>query len=142
MQMHEKIRELRKAKGLTQKQVADKVGIHNSYISQIENYQINPSLLIAICLADVFNVSLDELVCRDFKGENKMSTGFAITTLIELFIGILLVYGFMHEDKVIAFEKAVKRIVVGHYRRFKRKILNRIIDRKVAELNVRYCKYD
>ena len=68
MQMHEKIRELRKAKGLTQKQVADKVGIHNSYISQIENYQINPSLLIAICLADVFNVSLDELVCRDFKG--------------------------------------------------------------------------
>jgi hypothetical protein len=81
-------------------------------------------------------------VAEILREENNMSTTFAITTLIELAIAILLVYGFMHEDKVIAFEKAVKRIVVGHYRRFKRKILNRIIDRKVAEINVRYCKYD
>lgn len=69
-----------------------------------------------------------------------MSTTFAITTLIELAIAILLVYGFMHEDEMIAFEKSVKRIVVGHYRRFKRKILNRIIDRKVAKLYERYSK--
>lgn len=69
-----------------------------------------------------------------------MSTTFAITTLIELAIAILLVYGFMHEDEMIAFEKAVKRIVVGHYRRFKRKILNRIIDRKVAKLYEWYSK--
>lgn len=49
-----------------------------------------------------------------------MSTVFAITTLIELAVSILLVYGFMHEDKMIDFEQAVKRIVVGHYRRWKR----------------------
>lgn len=46
-----------------------------------------------------------------------MSTEFAIQTLIELFIGILLVYGFMHEEKFIAFEQNVKRIVVGNIRR-------------------------
>lgn len=46
-----------------------------------------------------------------------MSTTFAITTLIELAIAILLVYGFMHEDKVIAFEQNVKRIVLGNIRR-------------------------
>ncbi len=46
-----------------------------------------------------------------------MSATFAITTLIELAVGILLVYGFMHEEKVIAFEQAVKRIVVGNIRR-------------------------
>ncbi len=46
-----------------------------------------------------------------------MSTTFAITTLIELAVAILLVYGFMHEDKVIAFEQAVKRIVIGNIRR-------------------------
>ena len=51
------------------------------------------------------------------KGENKMSTTFAITTLIELAIAILLVYGFMHEDKVIGFEQNVKRIVIGNIRR-------------------------
>ena len=49
--------------------------------------------------------------------ENNMSTTFAITTLIELAIAILLVYGFMHEDKVIAFEQNVKRIVLGNIRR-------------------------
>ena len=46
-----------------------------------------------------------------------MSSEFAIHTLIELFIGILLVYGFMHEDEVIAFEQNVKRIVIGNIRR-------------------------
>lgn len=49
--------------------------------------------------------------------ENNMSTTFAITTLIELAIAGLLVYGFMHEDKVIAFEQNVKRIVIGNIRR-------------------------
>ena len=46
-----------------------------------------------------------------------MSTTFAITTLIELAVAILLVYGFMHEDKMIAFEQSVKRIVIGNIRR-------------------------
>ena len=69
------------------------------------------------------------------KGGNKMSTTFAITTLIELAIAGLLVYGFMHEDKVIAFEQTVKRIVLGHIRRLKRKILYKIIDRKVMKIS-------
>lgn len=46
-----------------------------------------------------------------------MSTSFAITTLIELAVSILLVYGFMHEEKFIAFEQAIKRIVIGNIRR-------------------------
>lgn len=46
-----------------------------------------------------------------------MTTTFAITTLIELAIAILLVYGFMHEEKFIAFEQNVKRIVIGNIRR-------------------------
>ena len=46
-----------------------------------------------------------------------MSATFAITTLIELAVALLLIYGFMHEDKVIAFEQAIKRIVIGNVRR-------------------------
>ncbi len=46
-----------------------------------------------------------------------MSATFAITTLIELAVAILLVYGFMHEEKVIAFEQAIKRIIIGNIRR-------------------------
>ena len=46
-----------------------------------------------------------------------MSTTFAITTFIELLVSGLLIYGFMHEEKVIAFEQNVKRIVLGNIRR-------------------------
>lgn len=46
-----------------------------------------------------------------------MSTTFAVQTLIELAVAGLLIYGFMHEDKVIAFEQNVKRIVIGNIRR-------------------------
>lgn len=46
-----------------------------------------------------------------------MSTTFAITTFIEILVSGLLIFGFMHEDKVIAFEQAVRRIVLGHIRR-------------------------
>ena len=63
-----------------------------------------------------------------------MSTTFAITTLVELIISGLLIYGFMHEDKVIAFEQAIKRIVLGHCRRLRRKMLQKKIDRKVLEI--------
>ena len=46
-----------------------------------------------------------------------MSTTFAVQTLIELAVAILLVYGFMHEEKFIAFEQNVKRIIIGNIRR-------------------------
>lgn len=49
-----------------------------------------------------------------------MSTTFAITTLIELAVSGLLIYGFIHEEKVINFEQNIKRIVVCNYRRWKR----------------------
>lgn len=71
-----------------------------------------------------------------------MSTNFAIITLIELFIGILLVYGFMHEDKVISFEQAVKRIVIGNFKRIVRKIHNAILDRKVMKFYDEICRKD
>ena len=61
--------------------------------------------------------ALMNYVAEILKGENKMSTEFAVQTLIELAIAILLIYGFMHEEKFIAFEQAVKRIVIGNIRR-------------------------
>ncbi len=48
---------------------------------------------------------------------------FAITTLIELAISITLIYGFMHEEKVVMVEQAIKRIVIGNARRIYRKYL-------------------
>ncbi|MBR3592138.1 MAG: hypothetical protein IKL46_04735 [Clostridia bacterium] len=59
-----------------------------------------------------------------------MSTEHIMQTGIEVIITILLLYGFFNEEAVINFEQNVKRIVKGHYRRFKRKLKQRIKERK------------
>ena len=46
-----------------------------------------------------------------------MTTAFAIRTLIEFSAICLLIYGFIHEEKVITFEQKTKRIIVGNIRR-------------------------
>jgi transcriptional regulator with XRE-family HTH domain len=69
MLMGEKIKELRKAKGLSQYALAEKIGCAINLVNWWENGKFYPSLFNAICLADFFNVSLDELCCRNFKGE-------------------------------------------------------------------------
>lgn len=49
-----------------------------------------------------------------------MSIGHWIQTSIEVLAIALLIYGFIHEDKLIDFEVAMRRIVLGNYRRYKR----------------------
>ena len=51
----------------------------------------------------------------------KMSLSFAIVTILEIAAVLLLVFGFMHEKKVIAFERRVMMIIVVNLRRYKRK---------------------
>ncbi|HIU35934.1 MAG TPA: hypothetical protein IAC53_04910 [Candidatus Fimenecus excrementigallinarum] len=52
-----------------------------------------------------------------------MTAALAIRSVLELaFIGLLL-YGFLKEDKIIAFERRIYRILFVNYRRYKRKKL-------------------
>ena len=44
-----------------------------------------------------------------------------VKSMLELAAIGLIIYGFMHEDKVIAFEQKVWRILFVHYRRYRRK---------------------
>lgn len=58
----QRISKLRKARGLSQKDLAQKVGISKSSLGNYENDMGIPSLLVAEDLASVLNVSLDYLV--------------------------------------------------------------------------------
>ncbi len=53
-----KLREFRKANRLTLKQVAQKAGCTESYISQLENGNANPSIATLKKIASVFNVQI------------------------------------------------------------------------------------
>ena len=57
----ERIRELREAKDLTQREIANRIGIDDYYISRLENNHVNPTLATMQKIASALDVEL-----RDF----------------------------------------------------------------------------
>ncbi|AZO33555.1 MAG: helix-turn-helix domain-containing protein [Mesorhizobium sp.] len=59
------LRILRKAKGLSQEEVAHRAGIDRTYISALERSVYNPSIDVLARLADVLGVEPSELLRRN-----------------------------------------------------------------------------
>lgn len=55
------LKEYREKKGLTQKELAEMVGVRRETIVHLENNKYNPSLELAMTLAMVFEVSVEVL---------------------------------------------------------------------------------
>ena len=67
-----RIKELRIARGWTQEQLADAVGVSRQSINSIERNRYVPSLPLALTFARVFVCSTDEIFTLDGKmGEGK-----------------------------------------------------------------------
>ena len=56
-----RIREYRAKYGMSQKELADKVGVRRETIGNLENGRYNPSLLLAWNISKVFNVSIEDI---------------------------------------------------------------------------------
>lgn len=52
---------LREAKGLTQVEVANELGVCKDYINMIENNRRTPSFSLAKKIADLFGTTVDEI---------------------------------------------------------------------------------
>ncbi len=61
--MKTKVKEFRTAAGLTQQQLAEQVHVSARTVISIEKGQYNPSLMLAYRMAEVFDVSVEELCC-------------------------------------------------------------------------------
>lgn len=59
-----RIKQLRNEQGITQDQLADYINVSRQSVWGYENGGVEPSLNVLIKIADVFNVSLDYLLCR------------------------------------------------------------------------------
>ena len=60
-----KIRQLREARGMTQQDLAKTIGVSQATVSDWESGKINPDLVRAVKLADLFNTSLDVIYGRE-----------------------------------------------------------------------------
>ncbi len=65
----EKLRYLRQRDDLTMKQLADKLGVSDSYVSQMQTGDKVPNVAMLVKIADVFNVTLDQLARDDLEIE-------------------------------------------------------------------------
>jgi transcriptional regulator with XRE-family HTH domain len=66
-QFGERIRELRKAKGLSQEELAFRAKIHRTYLGSIERGERNPALKNIAAIAKALGVSISELFSYDRK---------------------------------------------------------------------------
>ena len=64
------LRELRKEKGLTQEQLAEKLNVSNRSISRYETGNNMPDISLLIEIADIFEVSIPEIINGERKNEN------------------------------------------------------------------------
>lgn len=63
--MKNRIKDLRKAKGLTQEELSQLVGVSRQSIVAIETGKYNPSLILAFNIARQFNCSIEDVFLFD-----------------------------------------------------------------------------
>ena len=63
------VRQHRLMSGMTQQELAERVGVTRQTILSIERRKYTPSVALALCLAEVFDVSVETLFQLN-KGEN------------------------------------------------------------------------
>lgn len=69
MSINEKIKNLRKESGYTQKELSEKLSISERQYINIESGKSKPSLETIIKIADIYNISIDYIVERtNFRG--------------------------------------------------------------------------
>lgn len=62
---NKRLREVRMENGLTQQSMADKLEISLNAYQKYEQAERSPSLDCLVKIADIFDISLDYLLCRD-----------------------------------------------------------------------------
>jgi transcriptional regulator with XRE-family HTH domain len=85
MSVNEKIRSIREAKGLTQEQVAEKLGISSSVYGDIERGENDPKLSKLKKIAEAFEIELSELV--DLTDKGNLNVTFNTCTQKKFYIG-------------------------------------------------------
>lgn len=60
--MLKRMKELRMQAGISQKMLAEKIGVSQQSINKYENHSIEPDIETLIRISDVFSITVDELI--------------------------------------------------------------------------------
>lgn len=83
--MIKNLKNIRKENGLTQKEVAEKLNISQRTYSDYETDKTEPTMEVLLNIANLFNVSVDELLGRDgIVTDDDHAKGWVDTTKISI----------------------------------------------------------
>lgn len=83
MQIGERLAKIRKERGLTQKELADKLNMSQQVISNIERNASMPDINFLEGVADLYEISLDELIGRRVVQKEGNNLEHQIMSIIE-----------------------------------------------------------
>lgn len=108
MNIADRIQYLRKAKGMSQEELADKAGVSRQAVSKWESAQSAPDLEKIIIMSDFFGVSTDYIlkgiepvVDREQKSKALASKVLYIASTAFVFIGLFCAFGGWHEEQTM-----------------------------------------
>lgn len=102
------VRKMRKAKGMTQEQLAEKAGVGITHISHIETGRTAPSLDIVICLINAFGCSADELLGIEIERDVEVRNNW-LTDLVEDCSSLEIK---MIADMVVSLKESMRRLEI------------------------------
>lgn len=91
MEIGERLKLRRNELGLTQDQVAEKLGITRQTMSNWENGRSYPDIERIVRLSDIYQLSLDELLKGDDQMVKHLQENTVVNHFLKVFIGMLLV---------------------------------------------------
>ena len=72
MNLKNRVRQLREERGLTQKQLGEKVNVSRQAINAVETGKFDPSLWLAYDIAQLFDMSIEEVFDFDIEKWRKI----------------------------------------------------------------------
>ena len=108
MNLADRIQSLRKAKGISQEQLADQIGVSRQSVSKWESEQSTPDLDKIILLSDFFDVTTDYLLkgielVKDNRDKSKDLTSkilYIVSTAL-IFIGLFCAFGGWYAEQTM-----------------------------------------
>ena len=67
--MKNRLEELRKARGMTQEELAEALDVSRQTVGSLENGRYNPSILLAFKIARLFETTIEEVFLYEEQGE-------------------------------------------------------------------------
>lgn len=110
MNIADRIQHLRKSKGVSQEELADKIGVSRQAVSKWESEQSTPDLEKIIIMSDFFGVTTDYILKgiepvedKEQKSKELYSRVLYVTSTAFVFIGLFCAFGGWYEKRTMGF---------------------------------------